>query len=144
MSYTIDIIHVPIPDDDVDAWDFLDNDLRVSSEDDQRPLPDDVQELYRRLTARYPCITENENGPWSDGPLIEDFGHDLTILGLSFSRVEEVLPFVIATANDLGFPVFDGQDERFHRPGQPQGRRLSELQAERQTSKPKRPWWRIW
>ena len=144
MSYTVDNIRVPVPDDDLEAWAFLDGTLRTASEDDNRPLPEYVQEFYKRLTSRYPCIMENENGPWSDGPLINNFGPELTNLGISFSRVAEVLPFLISTANDLGSVVFDGQDERFHRPGKPQGPTLSELHAQRETSQSKRPWWRIW
>ena len=149
MSYTVDIIHVAIPADDLAAWDFLDNQLRVSAEDDTRPLPESVQELYRRLTDRFPCISESPEGPWADGPLLRNFGHDLTILAISFSRVEEVLPFLISTANDLGFVVFDGQDERFHRPGHPAGRHLPELEAaaeatRRAAEKARRPWWRLW
>ena len=144
MSYNLDIIQVPIPADDLEAWHVLDTELRVSSRNSAKPLPDSVHELYSRLTAKYPCIMENEAGPWSDGPLINNFGHSLTILGLSSSRVEEVLPFLVSTANSLGFVVFDGQDERFQRPGKGPGRTLSELQADREAPAPPRQWWRFW
>jgi hypothetical protein len=145
MSYTVDIIHVPVPADDLEAWHILDTDLRVRRKIPGTPLPEEVQELHRRLTGRFPCIMENPDGPWSDGPLLNNFGHRLTLLGISFSRVSEVLPFLVATAHDLGFVVFDGQEERFHRPGQAPGRPLSALAAAAHSTKPTaKPWWRFW
>ena len=69
-----------------------------------------MRQLYDRLTARYQCITEDSNGPWSDGPLVNNFGQRSATLGISFSRVGEVLPFLVETATAMGFWVLDAQD----------------------------------
>ena len=66
------------------------------------------RELHDQLRARYPCICTlsddrvDEEGVWSDGPLLNDFGRRAAVLGVIYSRVEEVLPFLVHTANDLG------------------------------------------
>jgi hypothetical protein len=39
--------------------------------------------------------------------LWNDFGYRVAVLGMIYSRVEEVLPFLIKSANDLGLVVFD-------------------------------------
>ena len=78
------------------------------------------KDLHDRLTAAYPCICslpddQVDDGVWSDGPLINNFGHRAAVLGIGFSRVEEVLPFLVKTANDLGLIVFDWQTNLIHR-----------------------------
>lgn len=52
------------------------------------------------MTARYSCISdlpddEVDDGVWSDGPLIDNFGQTLAIVSLPAGRGEEVLPFII-------------------------------------------------
>jgi len=139
VSYTIDIIHVDLPADDDEAWNLLCQ-LRDDMMDDDRPLPPEVRHLHDRLTNVYPCIVDDPDGPWSDGPLLNNFRHDITILGISYSRVQEVLPFVIGEALKAGFPVFDGQDERFHRldgSSRPES-------SKQQPTTPDRPWWQFW
>ncbi len=65
------------------------------------------------VTARYPCICNlpddsvDDDGVWSDGPLWNDFCNRAAVLGMIWSRVEEVLPFLVRTANYLGLTVFD-------------------------------------
>jgi hypothetical protein len=70
-----------------------------------------------RLTSRYPCICtladeDVDGGVWSDGPLWNNFGHRAAV----YSRVNEVLPFLVETANDLGLTVFDWAGPSIHRP----------------------------
>src|SRR5207302_10159272 len=84
------------------------------------PRPPLFQELHDRLTARYPCMCsvpddEVDDTVWSDGPLINDFLHRAAVLGMSYSRVEEVLPFLVETANGLGLVVFDWATARVYR-----------------------------
>jgi hypothetical protein len=136
VSYTIDIVHIELPPDDGDAWDEICR-LRAGMMEDDRPLPPSVRRLHERLTEIYPCIMDDPDGPWSDGPLINNFGHDLSILGISYSRVDEVLPTILKVSLEAGFSVFDGQDERFHRPVQAQQRNPT-------AAKDKRPWWKFW
>ncbi|TVZ08100.1 hypothetical protein JM80_0584 [Cellulophaga sp. RHA_52] len=117
MSYIISITRKDIPKIDKIAWDLLEKlDLR---EKNKKPRQDFVT-LIQKFTSKYPCISElsDENiddGIWSDGPLIDNAGHDITILGLTYEKVDEVLPFLINTANENGFVVFDKQTNIIHR-----------------------------
>ena len=131
MSYTVDIVNGPVPDDNKAAWAALEiwrEELYADSE-----ASPEMRALHDKLVVRYPCIMVDDDGPWSDGPLIDDFGKRMGIIGVVYSRVEEVIPFVIETSLAMGFTVFDGQDDKIHRPGSA-GKHVEE----------KRPWWRFW
>jgi hypothetical protein len=116
MSYNVAIVIPPVPADDAQAWALL-NELI----EQEGPRPAVFQELHDRLTARYPCMCdvpeeEIDDTVWSDGPLINNFGPRAAVLGISYSRVNEVLPFLVEAANALDLPVFDWATERIHRP----------------------------
>ena len=90
----------------------------------EQPEPDPAvfHELIDRLTARYPCIcdptrADSDDGPWCSGPLRQKRYTRATVLGLIFSRVDEVLPFVIETATAMGLTVVDWQTGQVHRGG---------------------------
>lgn len=138
MSYTFDITSEPVPDDESEAWEAL-GELR-DSEDFDEPGTHFLA-LYEKLVAKYPCITtpEGENSPWSDGPLLNNFGQKHAILGISFSRVQDALPFIIQTANEMGFTVFDPQDEKIHRP-------INWTPSPKSTVPEitTKPWWKVW
>jgi hypothetical protein len=107
MSYNIAICTPPVPSDDETAWAIVDSLI-----DAKGPVPAVFKTLHERLTARYPCICSLEDdrvdeGVWSDGPLWNNFGHRAAVLGMVYSRFEEVLPFLVKTANELGLTVFD-------------------------------------
>src|SRR5262249_45962583 len=81
-------------------------------------------DLIDQLTARYPCITDpkhdpNKPGPWSDGPLRQAKYNRSLVLGLIFSRVNEVIPFVMKPATGLGLTIVDWQTGKIHRPKAP-------------------------
>jgi hypothetical protein len=116
MSYNIAVVIQPIPADDARAWAELDSLI-----EQQGVRPPVFQDLYDRLTSRYPCMCSVpddaiDDTVWSDGPLINDFLHRAGVLGISYSRVDEVLPFLIETANLLGLVVFDWATGTIHRP----------------------------
>lgn len=117
MSYNVAICTPPLPSDDDSAWKEVDSLIK-----EQGVTPPVFRELHDQLTARYPCICAlpddrvDEDGVWSDGPLWNDFGHRAAVLGMIYSRVEEVLPFLVRTANDLGFTVFDWAGPSIYRP----------------------------
>jgi hypothetical protein len=107
MSYNVAIVIPPVLTDGPEAWEALD-----ALVEENGPRPAVLQELHDRLTARYPCMCsvpddQIDDTVWSDGPLINDFGHRAAVLGMSYSRVEEVLPFLVETATGLGLVVFD-------------------------------------
>ncbi len=115
MSYNVAVVVPPIPADDTAAWGVVDGLLEQNG---LRPAV--FQELHDRLTARYPCMCsvpddQIDDTVWSDGPLINNFGHRAAVLGMSHSRVEEVLPFLVETANTLGLVVFDWATESVYR-----------------------------
>jgi hypothetical protein len=115
MSYNVAIVTPPVPGKDANAWAVL-NELI----DESGPRPVVFHELHDRLTERYPCmcaVPEEliDDTVWSDGPLINNFGHRVAVLGMSYSRVEEVLPFLVESANALGLTVFDWATQRIYR-----------------------------
>lgn len=116
MSYTVAIVLPPLLGDDAEAWAALEGWVEQTGS-----RPGVFQDLHDRLTAQYPCVCSVpeqllETTVWSDGPLIDNFQERVAVLGILFDRVEEVLPFVIANATDLGLTVFDWQTEDIHRP----------------------------
>ena len=117
MSYNIAICTPPVSADDSVAWDQLDQFL-----DAKGPVPPDLKSLYGQLTARYPCICSLSDdevdtiGVWSDGPLWNNFGSRAANLGVIYSRVEEVYPFLVETALGLGLTIFDWAGPTIYRP----------------------------
>ena len=116
MSYNVAVVIPPIPSNDKEAWQRIDALIDAEGEP-----PRVFRDLHNRLTAKYPCIctladNEVDNGVWSDGPLWNDFGHRAAVLGMVYSRVQEVLPFLVKTANELGLVVFDWGGPSIYRP----------------------------
>lgn len=147
MSYVVDILSAEIPASYKEALLVRDalaeaRDVRLDDGGDARfeEASAEMRELHRRLTARYPCITEDPDGVWADGPLINNFGQRVATLAISFSRVGDALPFLIATATEMGFWVLDAQDEAVHLPGGAILRANASLERGRSA----RPWWRFW
>ena len=143
MSYVVEIITVEPPKSYEDAL-IVRDDLSEARDarggDPFEAASPQMAELHRRLTARYPCICDDSDGPWSDGPLINNFGQDVATLGISYSRVAEVLPFLVTTANEMGFWVLDCQDEVLHLPG---GDAVRPASGEGATLH-RRRWWEFW
>jgi hypothetical protein len=117
MSYNVAIVVPPVPAEDRAAWSEVDELI-----EQQGPRPAVFLQLHDRLTARYPCMCavpddRIDDTVWSDGPLLNNFGHRAAVLGISHPRVDEVLPFLIETANALGLVVFDWATGMIHRAG---------------------------
>ena len=117
MSYTISITRNDIPKNDKQAWKFLEE---IYQTDSGKPSKDFI-DLIKRLTKKYPCIcdlseAQVDDGVWSDGPLVNNAGDKITTLGVVYSQVENVIPFIIETSNTLGFVVFDRQTGLINRP----------------------------
>jgi hypothetical protein len=115
MSYNVAIIIPQVPANDAEAWTVVDGLI-----EQQGPRPAVFQELHDWLTARYPCMCtvpddQIDGMVWSDGLLINNFLHRAAVLGMSYSRVEEVLPFLVETANAMGLVVFDWATKRVYR-----------------------------
>jgi hypothetical protein len=137
MSYTIEIIHEPVPPDNLDVLSYLD---RLEESDAYGEPTPAVLTFYQEVVAKFPCITQDPDGPWADGPLINNFRYPVTILGISFSGVGEVLTWLIPKAAEHGFTVYDPQDDVIHRPTGPSSVDRDALAA----TPDSKPWWRFW
>lgn len=89
--------------------------------DRQRGQEPRFLDFARRLTARYPCISTPESDDldeselaWSDGPLDGRCDTAVYGIGLTSSRLDEVLPFVLDQARQLGLSVYDDQAGQAH------------------------------
>ncbi len=118
MSFTFAIAGPDLPESDDDARNTIDRLVRTEVGE-----PDPVFDtLLDRLTDKYPCITTlpdegvEELGVWLDGPL-RPIRQAAPVFGLASDRVNDVLPFVIDKANELGLTVYDHQTGDLHRPG---------------------------
>lgn len=115
MSYTIAVVVPPVSSQDADAWNELDS---LIEREGSPPVV--FRDFHDRLTAQFPCLSslpddQIDDSVWSDGPLWNNFGHRVAVLGLMYSRIEEALPFLIESANSLGLVVFDWVSEEIHR-----------------------------
>lgn len=126
MSYTLDIIAVPIPEDDSSAWQCHSG-LRRRYFDDERPPVPGLRKLHDILTARYQCLSRYAPDDdaiadcvWSDGPLINNFCGDMAALGIASSAaMGQVHAFIVTSARALQLTVFDPQSGRIFRPAPP-------------------------
>ncbi len=119
MSYTVTITRNNISQSDEKAWAELDE--LYEKEDAQNEQSADFLDLIEKLQSKFPCICdlpddEVDDGVWSDGPLSNNAGKNLTTLGVVYSQVDTVIPFLIKTANENGFVVFDSQSGKISRP----------------------------
>jgi hypothetical protein len=116
MSYTITITRNDIPGNDDVAWEYV----QELIETDSGEPSDDFVNLLEKLMEKYPCICDDDADEdaeliWSDGPLIDNAGENVTTLGLS-SGIDDAIPYIVKVANELGFVVFDEQEEKIYRP----------------------------
>jgi len=90
---------------------------QAAMDGDERDLPATslLAAAYRELTARFPDVDAQPDDD-ADG-LEYERGERYLHVSMSFGDVDEVLPYVIATAQDHGLTVFDPQLGRTLRPG---------------------------
>lgn len=116
MSYNVFITRNDIPQDDSKAWEIL----NTLERGEFKKGAEDFKNLILKITETYPCICDLsdedlDKGVWSDGPLINNAGKDITVLGIC-NNIENVVPFIIKTANSMNFVVFDDQIGAIFRP----------------------------
>lgn len=120
MSYILALTSLAAPEQDAQAWEWLET-LKQQDDEEKETSPV-LLTFYQVLTDMYPCLssyapgdTMREYSPWSDGPLINNFGHQLAVLGLS-RNVERVTWFIVFRAKEMNITVFDEQTGTIHRP----------------------------
>ncbi len=137
MSFTVDLIPGGLPEDEKEAWKTLEE-MRKSYYDDSSQKEDRLIQLHNILTKKYPCLCsyddddpEMDNSPWADGPMIDNFASKMGMLAVVYSKVDEVIPFILESALSLGITVVDGQSEKIYRP------------LDKSKTQKKQPWWRF-
>ncbi|MFZ6874002.1 hypothetical protein ACO0LF_18240 [Undibacterium sp. Di27W] len=92
----------------------------------------------------YPCLSSYEDDdesmdecPWSDGPLIDNFGGRVAILGISHSH-GEVLSYILLCADKLKLSIIDPQTAAVYRPGSAQ--LVQFIQKQKQLELEELPW----
>jgi len=125
MSYTLLLITVPLPANQEEAWSKIEK-LQEHYFGDDREKAEVLEVLHGQLTAQYPCLSSYADNdpsiddcPWADGPMINNFAHDMGTLAITFEAAEYVVPFVIEKALELGIAVADPQKWEIIRPRKP-------------------------
>jgi len=125
MSIILKIVAAPLPDDDTQAWAAADD--VCAHEDDAMPKAPVLVKLHDVLTSVYPCLCSDasddpdmDDTPWSDGPLINNFGSVSASLGLATDDDDgSAAGFIVAAARTLGLTVLDEQSGEIYRPQVP-------------------------
>lgn len=121
MSYTIDFVVPPLPKDNGEAWEFAQS--IIDGEPEEGTPHAALVRLHDIITSVYPCLSSYarddmaiDKCPWSDGPLIRNFGQQSGRIGIQTGREFEGVPsFVTNVAVGLGISVLDPQTEQIRR-----------------------------
>ncbi|MFZ6657761.1 hypothetical protein, partial [Undibacterium sp. TJN19] len=98
MSYTIEIFANPLPQERqralAEAAHIKEDYLQESGK-----IHPSLRKLHVQLVKQYPCLSsydeddqDRDDCPWSDGPLINNFGSQMAMLGIS-NHQDEVLAY---------------------------------------------------
>ncbi|KFZ82064.1 hypothetical protein ED92_17770 [Amycolatopsis sp. MJM2582] len=76
-----------------------------------------IQQYISQLLARWPDLDsdaedDEDDIPWSDGPLIDNASGPLFYFGVVYSKYEEATEFAVERAQALGLICFDPQTGR--------------------------------
>jgi len=120
MSYSLVFTRLEIPTDDVEALRWVESKFQGHYDDEREPHSI-FQRLHDSLVERFPCLSslpahERDDAAWVDGPLIKNFSHDLAIVAFHFTCMEDVMPFAVKTALEVGCSVSDMQGMSVYRP----------------------------
>ncbi|QYN38042.1 hypothetical protein K1T35_12860 [Pseudonocardia sp. DSM 110487] len=81
------------------------------------PAHPQVTAFHRELTGRYPELdslpADDERSPWSAGLTVTT---DAVVMPMSWSRVDEVAPYVRSLAEEHGLVLYDPQNRSVHHP----------------------------
>ncbi|GAA4995268.1 hypothetical protein GCM10023205_80410 [Yinghuangia aomiensis] len=83
----------------------------VDTDDVQTPTPV-IAKYVALLLDRWPDLTDDEDSPWSTGPLIGEARGPLIYFPMAWSRAQEASIFAADVANSLGLVCFDPQERR--------------------------------
>jgi hypothetical protein len=119
MSYVVHIWQAPVPTNESQAWEIIEQ-LEAEQGRCTTPGLPTIVEFLKRITSRYPDLMDipdeqvDDLGVWTDGPMIAS--GPIEIVGIVRDRVDEVQPFVISVANELGLVCYDMQINKLYLP----------------------------
>ncbi|WP_285577339.1 hypothetical protein [Actinoallomurus iriomotensis] len=105
-------------DGPVTAEDAGDRYEQVAEQEPPGGEPDQqVAAFHQELTSRFPDLDdlpdEDDSSPWMD---YLDLSADGVFMKIAFSRVEEMVPYVIELAAEHGLVCYDPQEHVVHNP----------------------------
>ncbi len=68
-----------------------------------------IARYVHALLERWPDLDEDDDSPWSDGPLINNARGPIVYFGMVFSMADEASAFAAETAAEHGLVCFDPQ-----------------------------------
>ena len=112
MSYDVAAWEGERPSDDAAAASEFEQLYELSQ--DVEPPSRAIREFVDRLLARHPDLTELDDDevddcPWADGPLLGNASGSFIYFSLVPSSADEILPFVVETAEAAGLVAFEPQ-----------------------------------
>jgi len=119
VSYVVHVWQAPVPANAREAWDII---CRLEFEQNHQAtsVASPIREFLKRITSRYPDIMDipddlvDDLGVWSDGPMV--VSGPIEIVGIVRDRVDEVQPFVVSVAIELGLVCYDMQLNKLYLP----------------------------
>jgi len=120
MSYDLAVWEGPQPKNDKAAGEMF---LQLTEQADPTTPPTPAIKAYvLELLERWPDITDNddEDSPWSDGPLIANAMGPLFHFGMVYSKCGEGSEYAVEVAARHGLVCFDPQGWCLQ-PGNPEG-----------------------
>ena len=144
MSYTIEIYTSTLPDDDQQALAQAEQ-IKVAYRQESGKIHPGLRKLHGLLIKEYPCLSSYEDDeeegmddcPWSDGPLINNFGAQMAILGIR-NHQDEVLAHILSCAGKLQLSVIDPQEGVLYRPNSDLAVKF--IQHQKQLAAESQPW----
>jgi hypothetical protein len=111
MSYDLAVWEGEQPSDDATAAaEYMSLMDRMEAEELGEPTPR-IRAYVEALLARWPDITESEDSPWADSPLMGNAAGPLVYFAMVFSQADEASSYAAALARDHGLVCFDPQLE---------------------------------
>ncbi|MDP1977204.1 hypothetical protein [Undibacterium sp.] len=143
MSYLIEIYAAALSDDNQQALAQAEQIKHVYSEE-QGKIDPNLRKLYAQLVKVYPCQSSyseydegREDCPWSDSPLINNFGAQMAMLDMD-SQHEEVLAHILVCAGKLQLSVIDPQEGVLYHPNSELTVKF--IQHQKQLAAQSQPW----
>jgi hypothetical protein len=111
MSYNLAVWEGARPKTDADALGVF-NEL-MDKQQSRAPAPPTtaIRQYVEALLARWPDLGDDDENetPWSDGPLINNATGPIFYFGVVFSAAEEAVTFAASLARKHGLVCFDPQ-----------------------------------